>query len=432
MWEGAIAKTVLGESYVMWRYHMIFSILFPVAACTLALAERSRSFGARIHEYRKHTDWYRICCIGLALGLWGIVSSLFQETAALNLLYSVGFLGMFAYCWLITPITWDSRSISQFLDIAIIPIALSILASFIWPKYTPYTGRFVGVFYTTAQAAWSAGLCAIVCFYRLHSVKGLLRLFYLACFIGAIAITAMTRTRGHIAALIVAVMAMSLAGGSVNTIRKSMVRTSVFASLAAILIVALLSLSPSRKTHLVHYFRLTDNMPELLKNRSENWTDGMSAIAANSFLGQGWLSRWGGVSSSEGTEYTYDDDPHNFVLTTGKSLGIIGCVLAVSLLIILARLLLRPVFLGTRYISNQFILFAGLASWLIIISLVGNILISFGATTDRYCWGIMSLLILANKSPRNIHKLRTHPIRTNLALMSSPLPVANGNLKESV
>lgn len=410
LWEGVIAKTILGNSPEVWRYHMFFSLTFPLAICIPALVKSNRTIISHVKQFRRHKEWYCIWCLGLSLGFWGIVSSLFQEKNALNLLYSVGFLGMFAYCWLVSPVIIQKESFGRFIDAAIIPIALCVLLSCIWPKHDPHSGRLHGIFDTTGQAAWSCSFCAIICFYRLHTAVGLRRLMHLLCFIGSIILTIMTRTRGHIGAMLVAIVAMLLVSLSGNTKRKSMVRTSVYASLAAVLIVGSLSLSSSHKQHIVHYFRLSGNMSELLENRTDNWKEGINAIAANSFLGQGWLSRWGVTTSSQQADYNYDDDPHNFVLTIGKSLGLIGCVIAIGLLIVFARLFAGSFVVANCNFSEESLLLGGVALWLIIVSLVGNILISFGATTDRYCWVIMSLLILGRISNRNLeyqaHKRR--------------------------
>jgi O-antigen ligase len=115
-------------------------------------------------------------------------------------------------------------------------------------------------------------------------------------------------------------------------------------------------------------------------------------------IGEGWLARWGDPSA-KGYDvggvavYTFDDDPHNALLTLGQSLGLVGLLLGLLLFGELLRRAAAEAQLALVTPTDWGALLCGLVVWVFCMALAGNALLSFGATTDRYVWVLMALCL---------------------------------------
>lgn len=394
LWEGVAAKAVWGKNPSVWRLHMVFSILIPWVFLIQALLEHRGRHTVTLTRRNKLFDM--VLWIGLLLSIWAFPVSLFQTKVSLNLLYSLGFMGMIVYTCLISPMVWRREEFDQFLDAATLPMCLNVLACVVWPNMSA-GGRFYGMFYTVAQAAWTASFCAIVCFHRLGNSMGWRRAFWAGCLMVGTTVTIMTRTRGDIFALVVALASMAGARVARRSARPILLYcVSAFGVLA---VLACLQCNKPQKDAILHYLRLSEDQGERLDTRSKNWAEGIESIAAHPVWGSGWLSRWGESTSTERGEYTFDDDPHNFLITVGKSLGVAGALAGGLLVGTLFYIVIRSSSVPAGLCARDRAFLRAICLWMLISAGFSNILISFGATTDRYCWVILSILFSERTTP---------------------------------
>ena len=394
LWEGVIAKTSLAWYPGVWQVHMVLSLVLPFAFLVVAFS-KPRSM-AMFRHFKKDADWYRIWLIGLSLGTLGIVSSLFQPEIFLNLVYSIGFLGMVTYCWLAAPIAMAKEKVSWFLDLAFLPMYVCVFVSLIYRNVDPFTGRFDGVFYTTAQASIVCALCVVMCYYRLITSKGLHRFFFFGCLVVCISIIVWTKTRAALGVIVIAVLAMSMSWksqlSSFTGQRKLL--TAGLLLFLGIVTLLLLYIPGTSRTEMLAYLRIEDSAQGNLGTRTSSWMHGYESMSHDYLVGSGWLSRWGAGTSASNVNYTFEDDPHNMLLAVGQSLGIGGLLLSFALLCFLIYRYLVTMRTGPRQTCPYDILYAGIAIYVVFTAAVGNVLISFGGTRDRYLWVLLSLLWL--------------------------------------
>jgi len=335
------------------------------------------------------SEWRLVGRCLWTIGITGAVTSLFHPDVLMNVLYSAGFIGMCWCCWGKAPCALERMSIDHFIDLAFAPLVLCAFACTVF-RNVQVDGRFFGVFYTVAQAAWSASLVAVVALYRLTRSRGVLTSLYMATLGICLWIVMMAKMRSMICATIGSVLAMLLYLGRYATSPRELVVRRAIIVCMVLSVAAIFFMPGSELGDLASHLRFTDERGDVKDTRSENWQQGLAAMNQSLFVGNGWLSRWGEGTSTGSAEYTFEDDSESSIITLGKSLGIVGFVFGAFLFAKLSYVSMKCV-LQPRGIEGVLLVMLGV--WVVITSFFGNTLLSFGSTADRYCLILMSVMI---------------------------------------
>jgi len=336
------------------------------------------------------------------VGVWGFASSMFQENKQiLNILYTLCMMVMFYACWTAIPILLsDVKRIDTCCDVSFLPLYVVVMLSLILGVTIWKADRLSGCFLSAAQAAWAASLCSIMSCHRALDSSGKKRVVFCIILVACLLCLALTRTRAHILGTGVALAYMVL-----HTKRWTYAAICVPSFLLLIYLH-----SPKSVESVQSFLRLSDTAGKV-DTRSETWKESLPFIAESPLFGHGWLSRWEPETSSQRPYYNPDDDPHNATLTVAKAIGVPGGVLMLMIFGLLLRICFRrkqQMRVGSDHGAT---LLGGVILWTVIDGIFDNVLLSFGATTHRYTWMILALLLVrsgsANNQPRHRYTTAT-------------------------
>ena len=394
IWEGVAAKTFLYWKPGVYKLHMFASILLPAALVVFHMNNTNAS--RELASLQRDKTWGRVWGYVLFIAGWGGIGAVLSPPVVLNVVYSVTFGLMFAVCWLVAPSLVRKVGWHKSLDWAFAPLYGCVVVSFLMCMASGFSlTRVHGVFYTSAQAAWSASLCALAAYYRTMTSRGMKRNIFLGCLACSAGLTILTRTRGHILAMmagLVVMWALCATTPQERTTRRGQ-------AIAAFVVVGFLAMfygESKQAGKTMEYLRIREGETTgVLDTRTTCWKLGWDSICESPVVGQGWLSKWAGQSGGEsaaqtGRSYSFTDDPHNLYLTVGKSVGFPGLVAILTIMVALNLKAFR-MFQTCRHFgaTPEQGLFMALVGWTLAASLISNPLISFGATTDRYTWAML-------------------------------------------
>jgi len=405
--EPLFGKSQLADLPYVWVIHMILGCGICILLFALAFISAC-NFSSSNFPLNRNAIFISV----LLIGVWGIIAALYQDSSLSELLYIINWELMVITCWVVAPPLLNNLPTLRFIKYLNVPLKLALFASLfvllfdksfnlLDPVYRPK-----GIFVNTTSLGDAAIICCLLSTAQLSlkSIRHSLieKLTYILPFLCLL----LTKSRIPISATFIAVFMAWL------IILRPKAKLFLVYSLLILLFFFYIVISAGSGPNTVvgkiaTILRIKEVRDALDESRMTAWTTNYDLMIQHPTFGMGFTTRWtssGGlnIKSRLSTDGDRDSqledinpslyDPHNFFLTFGKSLGILGLVLATFMI-------LSIIFMGTRilifhhiYNNVSAILVFELSIVLFILSATSDPLISFGSVFDRFAWILLGVV----------------------------------------
>ena len=408
--ESLFAKSMLSSIPFIWAIHMAVSIAITILIIFIFIRSKLYPINKFAINIRKG-----IAVVVIFIGLWGIISAIFQLNSLSELLYIISWELMVIACFFAAPRLLIGFSSENIIKYANYPLKIAILASVLLAftiTFDPLNSRFNGILGSVPAMGEVSMLCALLTFCQILFMKSKRKYWNIALFIASLALLLLTRSRMPNVSLITAVLIIWL----LNSRSKSNpLKFTIIFSTFFLVFIYFNEANPILKTNFLQFLRFQEESSSLFDTRTPLWNSAYTTILKNPILGTGFTSRFsesGGMGISARIKGDNSNlfnpglyDPHNFYLSFGKSLGIPGLILSIVLVIYIIRMAIIIIFNYKYYNNIDLSILLGFCIIITILTITSDPLISFGDIFDRYCWlflGVFSVRYRSTSHPKQV------------------------------
>jgi len=396
--NGFVGKSRLpAHWYGGWQGHMMASAAIIMGLLLYCLLTK------KIHSYSApFLSKLALICLYAFIG-WGIVVSLLQDHPSDNLIYFVVLASMFVVSMMLPNRLVIMQRPSRFLNLIVLFTSAYVclsLAVFLIGFPVTYKGRLCGLANGPIVLGGLSGLnCLLLVWFLLESNKHRkLRSILLGLSLIALALT---KCRAQIVTTILGVVVLTLFRLWHVKTRAIIFSAILVGSIFLAMMCQMGIISDDRVADIRNFFRASEGeITSTLNMRYESyWSKGITDITDMRLVGQGPLVRFGGGGQGfEESHYDRSLNRHSQILIIAQSYGLLGLVFWTAFIV-------SACFVVVRRPDNLGSLGVGIFSYLIIMSLVSESLLSFGTPVDRLRWLILGILL---SSPLQISSQMVH------------------------